>query len=232
MSSHSATLSGAWAGWSGSVAGLAGGDPGAGLRVVNMSAHDAIPPNEASPQPAEEGLLERIAAGDTAAFAEFYDRHSSILYSLILRIVGDSHEAEETLQEASLLIWERAASYRPSAGKPLSWAVAIARNKAIDRIRSTQRKAKLIAELTQQAPEFHTHPASGPGETMQRETATLMRAALGGLPPEQRQAIDLAFFSGLSQSEIAGQLGQPLGTIKARIRRGMLALKDGLEGRL
>ena len=178
-------------------------------------------------------LLACIARADTAAFAEFYDRHSTLLYSLALRILNDEHESEEALQEAALLIWERAPLYDPALGQPLSWAVAIIRNKSIDRLRASQRKARAVAQLLETArAEAQLDQAWTLNQAIATETATLMRSALRGLPPEQRKAIDLAFFAGLTQSEIAEQLGEPLGTVKARIRRGMLALRDVLEHRL
>jgi RNA polymerase sigma-70 factor (ECF subfamily) len=131
------------------------------------------------------------------------------------------------------LIWERAFEYDAALGKPLSWAIAITRNKAIDRLRSAQRKHRLVLEA---ASEFMAQEGAG-GMSTERpaiagEDASALRHALVSLPPGQRQAIELAFFAGLTQSEIAAQLGEPLGTIKARIRRGMMTLRDALEGKL
>jgi RNA polymerase sigma-70 factor (ECF subfamily) len=150
-----------------------------------------------------------------------------------LKILHDHHEAEEALQEAMTLIWERAAAYDASLGKPLSWAVTIMRNKAIDRLRSSQRKARLIAEA---APEIEANlsndTASAQARAIAGDAASAVRCALTGLPREQRQAIELAFFGGLTHAEIAERLGEPLGTTKARIRRGMLTLRDSLEGRI
>ncbi|MBC8001275.1 MAG: sigma-70 family RNA polymerase sigma factor [Opitutaceae bacterium] len=192
-----------------------------------MSAHTQ--PLEAS----DAEILGRVARGDVEAFGQFYDRHSTVLFSLAVKILRDHHEAEEALQEAMTLIWERAASYDAALGQPLSWAVTITRNKSIDRLRSTQRKSRL---LTEAAPEIESRmvhsTVSGPGVAINGEAATTMREALGRLPAEQRQAIEMAFFGGLTHSEIATQLGHPLGTAKARIRRGMMSLRDSLEGRL
>lgn len=186
----------------------------------------------AEPTPDTE-LLQRIATGDVKAFAEFYDRHSTLLFSVAVKVLSDLHEAEEVLQDAVRLVWEKAPIYNPSLGKPSSWAVVITRNKAIDRLRVLQRKNEAIALLTAEAEsEFATQRHSERGDVLAHETGDLLRGALADLPPEQRLAIELAFFTGLSQAEVATQLGQPLGTIKARIRRGMLTMRDVLEEQL
>jgi RNA polymerase sigma-70 factor (ECF subfamily) len=176
-------------------------------------------------------LLRRVAGGDVTAFEQFYDRYSTALHALAMKILRDAHEAEEVLQEAMTLIWERAASYNAAAGKPLSWAMAITRNKAIDLIRSTQRASRLIEEAALDA---EARASSVPAESRAflEEASTLVRRALAELPAEQRRSIELAYFGGLTQSEIASQLGEPLGTVKARIRRGMMTLRDALENRL
>ncbi|MDD5198942.1 MAG: sigma-70 family RNA polymerase sigma factor [Terrimicrobiaceae bacterium] len=194
-----------------------------------------IADNETFAQPSETDgeLLRRIGTGDTAAFGEFYDRHSTLLFSIAVKVLGDLHEAEEVLQDAVRLVWERAPLYNPSLGKPASWAVVITRNKAIDRLRVLKRKNETIARLTQEAAaDFSAATHQTPVEAFANETADLLRGALARLPGEQRLAIELAFFTGLSQTEVATQLGEPLGTIKARIRRGMLAMRDVLEEQL
>ena len=157
---------------------------------------------------------------------------SSRWFSVALRILGDAHEAEDALQEAAVQIWERAPLYDPAFGKPLSWALTLTRNKAIDRLRAMRRKAGLHDAAASEAGfGADTEPAA-PQATMTSETAGFLRTALTTLPAEQRRAIELAFFGGLTQAEIAEQLAVPLGTVKARIRRGMLALRDVLEGKL
>jgi RNA polymerase sigma-70 factor (ECF subfamily) len=171
-----------------------------------------------------------MAEGDTRAFAEFYDRHSALLFSIAVKVLDDAHEAEEVLQDAACLIWEHAPLYDSTLGKPSSWAVVITRNKAVDRLRVLRRSREAIARVSEEAAvDFWPHGRTVPDEAIASETAALLRAALTTLPAEQRQAIELAFFSGLSQSEVAAQLGRPLGTIKAWIRRGMITLRDALE---
>lgn len=180
----------------------------------------------------DEELLSRVAGGDTEAFASFYDRHEALWYGLALRIVADAAEAEDVLQEAVVLVWERAPQYDPRQGKAASWAVTVVRHKAIDRVRAVRRRAGLVERFADGTPEAGF--AAGPGTPgrLEEESVGIVRRTLAALPAEQRRAIELAFFGGLSQTEIAEHLGQPLGTVKARIRRGMLAMRDALEGRL
>jgi RNA polymerase sigma-70 factor (ECF subfamily) len=178
-------------------------------------------------------LIRRVAEGDTAAFAEFYDRHAMLLFSIALKVLGDRREAEEILQDAARILWESARLYDPTISKPSSWAVVITRHRAIDRLRRLKRQDEAITRLKNDAglfsPASHDQPQ---GAAEARETGSILRAALDALPSGQRLAIELAFFGGLSHSDIATELGEPLGTIKARIRRGMLAMREVLEHQL
>lgn len=186
-----------------------------------------------SKEVADEALLSRIAEGDAAAFAAFYDRHSGLLFSIAAHVLRDDREAEDVLQEAMVLLWERASSYERSLGKPVSWAVTLTRNKAIDRLRALKRRQHGAAQPLDELESVLADPAASASDSaMSHESAGIVRSALVNLPGEQRQAIELAFFRGLSHGEIADQLRVPLGTIKARIRRGMLFLRDALEGSL
>ncbi|HEY4416849.1 MAG TPA: sigma-70 family RNA polymerase sigma factor [Verrucomicrobiae bacterium] len=175
-------------------------------------------------------LVRQIAVGDRVAFAEFYDQYAPLLFSIAARIMGNTDDAEDVLQESFLQIWEKAGSFDPSLGKLSVWAISLVRNKAIDRIRSSQRRARLwqqataefliVAEVDNTANEaIHGH-----------DKTRLIQSAIIELPVEQRCAIELAFFSGLSQNEISEKLQAPLGTVKARIRRGLLKLHDQLKG--
>ncbi len=178
----------------------------------------------------DAALLRRIGQGDREAFAQFYERFSGLLFSVIVRILNDTNEAEDVAQEAFVQIWDRAHSYDPALGKPLSWVLTLARNKAIDRLRALQRRFRFVEEVADQTVE----PPGGQQResAFNRDQVALLRIAVSGLSAEQRQAIEMAFFGGMTQNEIAESLQQPLGTIKARIRRGMLKLRDSLEGRL
>jgi len=180
----------------------------------------------------DEALFARIASGDDCAFAEFYDRHAALWFSVSRQILVDEAEAEDVLQEACVLIWERAPSYNRSLGKPLAWAVTVVRNKAIDRFRAGQRKADVFTSLPEGSQDTLESSVGGGVLAFGLEDAGLVRQALATLARDQRQPIELAFFGGLTQSEIAERLGQPLGTIKARIRRGMLHMRNALEGAL
>ena len=179
----------------------------------------------------DAGLMRRIADGDRDAFAAFYDQYARALYSLALRILNDQKEAEDVLQEVFVQIWEKAGQFDEGLGKPFTWSMTMTRNRAIDRLRSKQRQHRLVEEFTQetavaQAASQATVAEIEPGQ------AEHLRAAVNALPDDQRKAIELAFFNGLTHFEIAETLREPLGTIKARIRRGMLRLRETLEGRV
>ena len=196
---------------------------------------DSTPASEA-PEPSDKPmpetdarLLARIAAGDSAALGLFYDAHASVLFGLALRILNDHKEAEDVLQEVFLQVWDKAAGYNPSLGRPLAWVITLTRNKAIDRLRSAQRRWRLFEQNTEETGVEGISPAPSAVEVVgSGEQAKLVCAALTRLPAEQKRAIELAFFMGLTQIEIAAALNEPLGTIKARIRRGMLKLREEL----
>jgi RNA polymerase sigma-70 factor (ECF subfamily) len=175
-------------------------------------------------------LLRRIAEGDSSALGEFYDLHGRTLFSLACRILNDFKEAEDVLQDVFLQLWDKAAAFDAAQGRPLAWALALTRNKAIDRLRSAQRRrARLVPETDLGGvDELPAAAPSAPDVVRAAEQGELVRTALACLPGEQRRAIELAFFDGLSQTEVAETLNKPLGTIKAWIRRGMLRLRSEL----
>ncbi len=176
--------------------------------------------------PSEIELIRRIGDGDRAAFTEFYDRYAGIIYSTALRVLNDVADAEEVAQEVLFMIWEKAPMYDGSRGKPLTWAVTMTRNKAIDRIRSVRRRIRLRDEAgAEQDPEAFLHDRRPSDEVDSHEQGALVRSAVQKLKTDQREVIEMVYFRGLTQKEIADQLGEPLGTIKARIRRGMTRLR-------
>jgi RNA polymerase sigma-70 factor, ECF subfamily len=182
-------------------------------------------------QAQDAALIERIRTGDRAAFMSFYDRFSPLLFSVAARVLGDRKEAEDVLQEVMLVIWNKSGEYDAQLGTLSSWAVALTRNKALDRLRARARRLRLIEEVALMAEETGPSATPSANELLHgRERAEMLRAAMKDLPSEQRLAIELAFFTGLSQSDIATRLQQPLGTVKARIRRGMLRLREQLGG--
>ncbi len=173
-------------------------------------------------------LLRRVAEGDREAFARLYDQFAGILFATALKILRDAKEAEDVLQDVFLQIWDKAKNYDPNLGNPITWTLTLTRHKAIDRLRSTQRRYKLVEDAT---PEL-SQSQSQSSDAFNADQNLILRTAVKSLPTDQRQAIELAFFGGQTQDEISKNLQQPLGTIKARIRRGLMKLRDSLEGRL
>jgi RNA polymerase sigma-70 factor (ECF subfamily) len=177
-------------------------------------------------------LIQRVVARDASAVAALHDRHAPVLYSLILRIVRDAGEAEDVLQEVFLRLWEKAESYDPVLGSPIAWLVRIARNRAIDRVRA--RRARPVTEtidenVGQQLRDTPSPEATPETATSESEEQRALRAALARLTPEQRVLIEQAFFMGYTQSELAARFNVPLGTVKTRIRTGMLTMREHLQ---
>ena len=187
----------------------------------------AIPEQEPDRE-LEVKLIARIAKGDDAAFVELYNRFAGSLYAMAQRMLGDNKEAEDALQEGFTYIWRKAAAYDPTRSSPFSWAVMITRNKAIDRLRARERIEKLREKFTEESAHFSQQDPGSANEPALRERATIVRAAVLQLPEEQREALELSFFGGLTHEKISERLGVPLGTIKARIRRGLLRLRNSL----
>ena len=182
--------------------------------------------------PTDIHLLQRIAAHDTDALAELYDRHSRLLFGLILRIVRDRGEAEEILREAFVRVWTRALTYNVGVGGPLPWIVRVARNCAIDRLRTR----RVRADVDRRALDWPAADAVPATDIQTPEAAVLgaerqrtLTDALAGLPAEQRRLIEAAFFEGYTHSELAQRFGLPLGTVKTRLRAGMIAMRQRLE---
>jgi RNA polymerase sigma-70 factor, ECF subfamily len=178
----------------------------------------------------EAQLLARVAKKDAAAFAEFYDRTSPVLFTLAKSIVIDAALAEDVLQEVYLQIWEKAEVFDPALGKPISWALALTRNKSLDRLRSSKRRHSAMQEFA----EALDNPASEPtaANVELKETADIVKQAMSALPEKQRQAIELALLRGFAHSEVAEVMGEPLGTVKAWIRRGIIEIRARLKDHL
>lgn len=178
-------------------------------------------------------LLTRVAAGDREAFSALYDRFSKPLYATAVRILTDASEAQDVVHDAFVSLWDKARTYESSRGTAFSWALTLTRNRAIDRLRSRRRRAELL-ESSAPSDLGLDENSSGPSADDSAESsdqAAVVRAAVESLPPDQQSALKLAFFSGLTQEEIAARLRTPLGTIKARIRRGLLKLREQLAAR-
>lgn len=172
----------------------------------------------------------QVARQDRAAFGELYDAVATPLFSLAVRMLADHQEAEDATHEVCVQLWQKADRYDPALGTPLQWALRMLRNRCIDRLRARQRRNLVIVPPTAETePAEFVAPATDDGDAMSGEELAHVRGALSTLPADQQQALEMAFFSGLSHHEIALQLNQPLGTVKARIRRGMLKLRDTLK---
>jgi RNA polymerase sigma-70 factor (ECF subfamily) len=179
-------------------------------------------------QDALSAFIERMAHGDQEALAALYDTTSPMVHGLAVKILRDERAAEDVMIDVYLQAFRRASSYDPERGSPMAWLFTLARSRAIDLLRTDAQRR--VRELPLATIERAQATAADPAEsTLAGESQRAVRAALATLPPAQRRAIELAYYTGMSHSEIAKALGEPLGTIKTRIRRGMLALRSELR---
>ncbi len=168
-------------------------------------------------------LLEAITEGDEQALAALYDRYGSILFGLLLRILHDRAEAEDVLQEIFLRVWQRASDFDEQRGRVFTWLVTIARSRAIDRLRSLNSRERVAEEASRESvPSMTTNALA---DTLASEQREIVALALAEIPEEQRRTLLLAYFEGLTQSEIALRTGEPLGTVKTRTRAGLARLR-------
>jgi RNA polymerase sigma-70 factor (ECF subfamily) len=172
-------------------------------------------------------LIKQIADGDQSAMTTLYDTTSRMVFGLVLRVLGDRSTAEEVLLDVYTQVWRQARMYDSKRGAPLAWLMTIARSRAIDRLRSG--KHDQMAREPLETTGALTSSSANPEEmTASAERQRIVRSALELLTPEQREVIELAYYYGLSHSEIATKLGQPLGTVKTRTRLGMIKLREAL----
>ncbi len=181
----------------------------------------------------DASLLRRMAGGDRLAFAELYDRFSKPLYSMAIQVLREPAEAQDVVHDAFLAIWEKACDFEQNRGNAFSWAVTLTRNRAIDRLRQLRRRSQLLEESATDAILIHAggNEQSANDSAEQTDDAQAVRAAVANLPADQKRALEMAFFRGLTQQQIADSLKEPLGTVKARIRRGLLKLRESMGGR-
>jgi RNA polymerase sigma-70 factor (ECF subfamily) len=169
-------------------------------------------------------LLDRIGAHEAAAVGELYDRHSRLLFGLIVRILRNHTEAEEVLQEVFLQVWTRSETYKAELGAPLQWLVRIARNRAIDRLRANAVRLRTLDAA------IPLTPSDGPEAfAMRTEQQLALARALDGLRVEERQLLEHAYFQGMTQAELAARFNLPLGTVKTRIRTALSTLRHALQ---
>ena len=180
---------------------------------------------------ADEDVLGLVASGDEDALAELYDRYRSLLMALALRIVGEVAEAEDVVQDALLQVCRQAARYDPERSSVSTWLVLIARSRALDRKRRQTTSARVHERLASDATVVDTS-SSGETSVLTRERRERLRRALAELPPEQREALELAYYGGLTQSEVAAQTDTPLGTVKTRTMLALRKLRRALAGEI
>jgi RNA polymerase sigma-70 factor, ECF subfamily len=168
-------------------------------------------------------LIQRVANADREAFAELYDRFAAILQGIVLRIVRSRAEAEDVLQEVFLQIWQRAASYDERRGRLVPWLTLLARSRALDRLRARDLGTRIAAQAAAEPPSQSTDAAE---DVIVGEEGLLVRRALEEISEDQRSALSLAYFEGLTQSQIAERVEKPLGTVKTHTRLGLMRLGE------
>ncbi len=174
-------------------------------------------------------LMARVEGRDADALGELYDRHAGRLLALARRVLGDGGEAEEVLQEVFLFVWRSAASFDPARGSVLTWLLIVTRSRAIDRLRTrrgaSRPEVRSLEELAEPPASSEDIEASSAG----RQWEVLCRSAVQQLPEDQRRALELAYFEGLTHQEIAERTSSPLGTVKTRVRLGLMKLRERMR---
>ncbi|MGB2622767.1 MAG: sigma-70 family RNA polymerase sigma factor [Candidatus Acidiferrum sp.] len=190
-----------------------------------LAAFTSSGPREVSP---DATLVLRLLQKDVSAFEQLYDRHSRLVYGLVLRIVQHASTSEEVVQDVFLQLWRNAAQYDSARGPFVPWLCTMARNRALDHLRQKSERQRRREDLPEELPSVIIAPDY---ETLldDKRRAERVRALMASLAPQQKRAIELAYFEGLSHSEIAAKLKEPLGTVKSWIRNGLLRLKAGLQ---
>lgn len=205
------------------------------MEVDVLPSQDIAPPFDEEPPPPAAAfrrpdligseLLERIAGGDQDAMRELYDRTSRIVFGLACRVLRDRGEAEEATHDVYMYVWRKARAYNAARGTPLSWLLMIARSRTIDRLRS--RRPYLYEQNIDDVPHTFLFGGTNPEQlSIWKQSARRLRDALAQLSDQQRQVIEMAYFQGMTHHELAERLGQPLGTVKTRIRSGMGRLRN------
>ena len=183
----------------------------------------------------EAALMARISNRDEGAFADFTEKYSALIFSTAFKVLNHYEDTEDIMNEVLATVWKKAESFQSAKGSLVTWICTTARNRAIDRVRSVQRRGALYdryeEKVTGEAPEKRS---TGREELYRSDARQVLRSAVVKLSPEQREVIELAYFEGLTQKQIAERIESPLGTVKARIRRGVdrlrVSINDGLRG--
>jgi RNA polymerase sigma-70 factor (ECF subfamily) len=174
-------------------------------------------------------LMQRIAAGEQAALRTLYDRHSGVVFAICLRVLRDRNEAEQTLIDVFAEIWEQSGRFDSSRGTPVSYIALLARSRAIDRVRARKKDATTSLDVVGPTVAESDNLADPLNRAVADERKTIVAQALSSLDANQRQVVELAFYDGLSHSEIAAKLNKPLGTVKTHIRQGLIRMRDLLR---
>jgi RNA polymerase sigma-70 factor (ECF subfamily) len=181
----------------------------------------------------EAALMERVVARDQDAFTDLSEKYSALIFSTAFKVLNHYEDTEDVMNEVLATIWKKADSYHPGKGSLVTWICTTARNRAIDRVRSVQRRSALYGKFEEklegEAPEKRS---SGREELYRSDARRVLQTAVVSLSPEQREVIELAYFKGLTQKQIAERIDSPLGTVKARIRRGVERLRLSVNDRL
>jgi len=213
------------------------GNPGGPfLRTISVTAEIPRSQERAYALRAEwsdEALMAAVGREDVVAFSVVYDRYADLVFSATLRILANSHAAEDVTQDIFVRLWRRPEMFVAERGRFVSWLMSVARHRAVDEVRARGRRGRYEAPPESDALAYAViDQGNDPArEAQAKDDRTAVRLALAGLPREQRMALELAYFGGLTQQEIAVQLGEPLGTIKTRIRLGMQKLRRALGDR-
>jgi RNA polymerase sigma-70 factor (ECF subfamily) len=188
----------------------------------------ALTSRDSSEVSRDAALVHRLLHQDVNAFEQLYDRHSRIVYSLVLRILQQTQTAEEVVQDVFLQVWRNAAQYQESRGPFVPWLLTMARNRALDTLRLKSERQRRREDQAEELPSISEAPQYEK-ELDQKRRAERVRSLMAQLSAPQQKAIEMAYFDGLSHSEIATALHEPLGTVKSWIRNGLLRLKEGLS---
>jgi len=181
-----------------------------------------LPETEAQHRSTDFALISALRSGDEKAIAELYDRYSSVVYSVALRVLGDTGAAEDVLQDVFMQLWRKPGLFDASRGKLAPWLAVITRNRAVDVLRKRRPESDIADIVISVEPDLA-------GDAERSIAMTKVREVLTAMPTVQRSALEMAYFEGLSHSEISAKTGEPLGTIKTRIRAGLLALRKAFE---
>jgi len=188
----------------------------------------AVTPKQSDDVSSDTALVEQLLRRDVRAFEQLYDRHSRIVYGLVLRILQQASTAEEVVQDVFLQLWRNAEQYQPGRGPFVPWLLTLARNRALDNLRLKSERQRRREDQTEELPQIAQVPELE-RKLDEKRRAELVRSLMASLSAPQKKALEMAYFEGLSHSEIAAALQEPLGTVKSWIRNGLSRLKEGLQ---